>query len=147
MKLLSKIIHYFRFWAPVVAWATVIYLFSSKPTNSVGGFYWQDFVVKKSAHMIEYGVLTVLLYRALTNSGMNRKKASIVAMCVAAFYAITDETHQYFTPGRTPKARDVVIDIIGSGIAIFTIWNIIPTAPKKLQNWAKDFQLAFPQDK
>lgn len=147
MNPMRKIIHYIRFWAPVLAWATVIYLFSSKPTNPVGQIYWQDFVVKKTAHMIEYGVFTVLLYRALTNSGMARKKASIYAMAIAAFYAVTDETHQSFTPGRTPKARDVVIDIIGSGIATYTIWNLLPKAPKQLQNWARDFQLAYTKAK
>ena len=130
-----------RFWAPVIAWALVIFLFSSKPTGSTTEIYWQDFIVKKTAHVVEYAVFTTLLFRAFVASGANKKDAAMYSLGISIVYAISDEVHQSFTPGREPRARDIIFDTIGAAGAIYTIWNIIPKAPKRLKQLAKDFQL------
>ena len=103
--------------------------------------YWQDFIIKKTAHIIEYGILSALIYRALVEEKMSKKTAGLIAILVAMFYGITDEFHQSFTSGRQPKARDVVFDTIGATFAIYTIWKLLPKAPKKLVSLAKSFQL------
>ena len=51
-------------WLPVVAWAAVIFAFSSIPSLSSGLGVW-DTVLRKGAHITEYAVLGALLYRAL----------------------------------------------------------------------------------
>ncbi len=131
----------FNLWTPFIVWALVIFLFSSRPTTPVTQIHWEDFVVKKTAHVVEYFIFTTLLYRALKESGVEKKKAGIYAIIFGILYGATDEYHQSFTPGRLPKIRDILFDAIGSGLAIYTIWNLIPKAPEKLRNWAAKLQL------
>ena len=64
-----------KFWLPVASWAIVIFLFSARPTNPVSRIYWKDFIIKKSAHVVEYAVFTALLYRALKESGIEKREA------------------------------------------------------------------------
>lgn len=105
-------------WAPVLLWMALIFTFSSMQVGSASEFYWKDFIVKKTAHLIEYGVLAILLYRALINSGIEKKRAIIYSVLVAMFYGLTDEFHQSFTPSREPRIRDVVIDTLGAILGI-----------------------------
>lgn len=128
-------------WGPPVVWALVIFIFSSFPTATTSEIYWQDFIVKKMAHMVEYGVFAVLLYRAFKESGVEKKNAGIVAISMAILYGISDEFHQSFTPGRDPRARDVIFDTIGASLAIYLIWNYLPKAPKRLRKWGETLQL------
>lgn len=138
---MTKVINKLRFFLPALLWALVIFTFSSFPTGTASQFYWQDFVIKKFAHMVEYAILTVLIYRGLWNSGVARPQAFLYAILLSVFYGITDEVHQSFTPGREPRARDVIFDTIGSGIAVYILWKLLPEAPPRLKRWAEDFQL------
>ncbi|MBI4153565.1 VanZ family protein [Candidatus Woesebacteria bacterium] len=130
-----------RFWMPPTLWAVVIFLFSTLPTVKTFEFYWWDFTIKKSAHIIEYGIFSLLLYRAFINTGVDRKKAAIYSILISVLYGLTDEYHQGFTPGREPKLRDVGFDTIGAILAIYSIWNLLPKMPKKLKSWAKSWRL------
>ena len=49
-------------WLPVLAWAAVIFAFSSIPSLSSGLGAW-DTVLRKGAHITEYAVLGALLAR------------------------------------------------------------------------------------
>jgi len=129
------------FWLPVVVWATIIFLFSSYPTSKTSHIYWQDFIVKKAAHIVEYAIFTTLLYRAFINSGMRKKEAMVSSFIIAALYGISDEFHQMFTPGREPRARDVFFDATGSLIAIYVIKNILDKSKGKLRLLAKYFRI------
>ena len=50
-------------------------------------------------------------------------------ICISGFigllYAISDEIHQAFIPGRTPFASDVVIDFLGVVVGIIIAFVII----------------------
>jgi len=116
-------------WAPSFFWALVIFLFSARPTNPVSEIHLMDFIVKKSAHVFEYAVLTILLYRAFILSGFDKNKAKVYSVTLSIFYGITDEFHQLFVPGRTAKVRDVFIDGIGAVLAIYLINSFFPKAP------------------
>ena len=135
---LSKILF---LWLPVFVWAGVIFTFSTLPTVKTAQIYIADFIVKKTAHLTEYGIFATLLYRALKESGVNKKRAGFYAIVLAAGYAITDEFHQSFTPGREPTLRDIIIDTIGATLAVYTLWKLLPKAPQKLRNLAKDWQI------
>ena len=124
-------------WLPVVIWAFVIFLFSSFPTTRASEIHWKDFIVKKTAHIVEYAILSTLIYRALKESGADRKKAGIYAIFFSVIYGFTDEFHQSFTSGREAKLRDVIFDTIGSVGSIYFLWRLLPKAPKKLKSWAK----------
>lgn len=132
---------FFAQWTPVVAWAVFIFVLSAYPTKQVSEVHLQDFIVKKTAHVIEYGIFAGLLYRAFKESGVKKRNAGIYSIFVAFVYGVTDEFHQSFTPGRDPKLRDVVFDTIGAIFAIYIIWNLLPKAPKRLRAWAKKLQI------
>jgi VanZ family protein len=91
-------------WIPVVAWAAVIFTFSSIPSLSTGLGTW-DTILRKGAHVTEYAVLGALLYRALGREPL--------ALAVGIAYAATDELHQYFVRGRHASPVDVAIDAVG----------------------------------
>ncbi|OGM66665.1 hypothetical protein A2985_04570 [Candidatus Woesebacteria bacterium RIFCSPLOWO2_01_FULL_43_11] len=130
-----------RFWLPPTIWALAIFLFSTFPTAPVSQVYWREFLVKKSAHIIEYAILTIALYRAFRGYGVERGNSAIFSIFISVIYGATDEFHQSFTPGREPRVRDVVFDTIGALLAIYSLWNLLPKAPAKLKSWAKRLQI------
>jgi VanZ family protein len=99
-------------WLPVVAWAAVIFVFSSIPHLSTGLGTW-DLILRKLAHATEYGILAALLLRALGRP--------VAAALLAVAYAASDELHQHFVSGRHAAPLDVAIDAVGVllGIAIY----------------------------
>lgn len=129
-----------KYWIPFIAWAIVIYSFSSNPTVKTSEVHWQDFVVKKSAHLTEYFIFSLLLYRGLINTGVNSKKAILIVILSAFLYGLTDEFHQSYTPGREPKIRDVLIDSLGSIFFVYSLKKVIIKS-KKLANLARMIQL------
>jgi VanZ family protein len=76
--------------------------------------------VRKNAHFFAYLILGVLVTNALRfhTSGF---KLIILAGLICAGYAISDEIHQMFVPGRGPQLKDVIIDSGGAlaGIASY----------------------------
>jgi hypothetical protein len=137
----KKIKRWSKYGVPVVVWAGVIFAFSSYPTGTATEIVWTDFILKKTAHVVEYGILTMLGYRALVNSGISMKRAAMVAVLLSMVYGLSDEYHQSFTPGREPKLRDVGFDTIGALLAIYTIWKLLPKAPARLRSWAKSWEV------
>lgn len=123
-----------KYWLPPVIWAGVIFTFSSFPTVQTSEFYLGDFFIKKSAHIIEYGILATLIYRALNTLKIAHKKIMFYSVVAAMIYGMTDEIHQMFTPGRGPTIRDVIIDTIGASIFIYGIIGNIKKMPQVLQN-------------
>lgn len=113
----------FNYWFPPLIWTLVIFTFSSFSTPSTSVIYWQDFIVKKTAHMLEYGIFALLLYRALRAYEMDKTKAVILSILFAGIYGLTDEFHQSFTPGREPRIRDVAFDTIGASLSMLLIWK------------------------
>ena len=91
-------------WLPVLAWAAVIFAFSSIPSLSSGLGVW-DTVLRKGAHVTEYAILGALLYRAL--------ERDVPALAAGIAYAATDELHQHFVRGRHASPIDVGIDAVG----------------------------------
>jgi VanZ family protein len=83
--------------------------------------YWTDFIIKKTAHLIEYAILGLLNYRAFRGSGVVKKKALYFAFAISILYAASDELHQYFVPGRESRVRDVIIDAVGCCISLVYI--------------------------
>lgn len=113
---------FFDYWLPVLAWAGLIFYFSSIPNLELGLPAAADFLFRKAAHALMYFVLTSLIWRALhTGHGVETKKALVLAMLCALLYAASDETHQRFVSGRHGRVRDVAVDavgIVGASIAL-----------------------------
>ena len=141
MKKENRINYLLKYWLPFVVWAGVIFTFSANPATPTSQINWQDFIVKKTAHIIEYAVFTTLLYRVLLKSGFDRVKAGYTALAIAFLYGSTDEYHQSFTPGRMPTIRDIIFDTLGAGAAIYLIWNYLSKAPAKIKELAKKLEI------
>lgn len=116
-------------WLLVILWAGLIFYLSSRP-GLKSGFPWPwDFILRKGAHITEFGVLFLLLYRALSKpksppapplqGGEQNKKAILVAFLLSALYALSDEYHQSFVSQRAASLYDVAIDSLGILVATF----------------------------
>ena len=112
----------FKLWLPVVLWAGVIFLLSSLPINKVTTFSWMDFVIKKTAHVVEYAIFYWLSFRAISEKGRKlEKKMFVLPLIMGIFYAFTDEWHQTMVPGRQGTLRDVGFDTIGLMLSLSQI--------------------------
>lgn len=100
-------------WILVAAWATGIFAVSAVPGSGLpGGFSVQ-------AHFLEYGILAMLIYRAL-ETDRPAVSTALLAIAIASAYGVSDEIHQAFVPLRTPDVRDWLVDTAGAvaGVAL-----------------------------
>jgi VanZ family protein len=142
-------IRFLKYWLPVVVWMAVIFGLSTNagssantsriiepllrwlfPTISSGTMEQVHTFVRKAAHLGEYAVLGLLLWRALRQTrrhgiGSSRWKAAAAVVLMSVAYAATDEFHQSFVPTRGASVRDVVIDTCGTliGLALGCVWT------------------------
>jgi len=113
-------------WLPVIAWMALIFVLSSQPLLPQAPDALLDGLLKKAAHFGEYLVLVMLLSRALSPArGAVGWRVGALALGIAVAYAVSDELHQNFVPGRTPSPWDVAIDSLGaiSGTLLFARWQ------------------------
>ncbi len=75
-------------------------------------------VARKSAHFLAYLVLGILSTAALLQYPLKSKMRFRTAMLICSGYAVTDEIHQLFVPGRSCRITDVFIDSFGAAIGI-----------------------------
>lgn len=75
-------------------------------------------IVRKNAHFMAYLLLGILVLNALRRSGLYGHKSIILALLICILYAISDEAHQLFVPGRGGQLKDVIIDSAGAGVGI-----------------------------
>lgn len=109
--------------------------FAAKAIASLFHLDWDtaQFVVRKTAHFLEYLVLGILLFLSNSewlSSRMSTLKpaaawAFVLALAIGIAYAVSDEFHQRFALGRSCEARDVLIDAAGvlTGTVILTIFH------------------------
>lgn len=88
-----------------------------------------DFFVRKTAHLTEYAVLGVLSFLSLKEISRKFEKQRLFQMSSALIfcllYAVSDEIHQMFVPGRSPMIRDVMIDFCGSLVGVGVCFIIV----------------------
>lgn len=80
-----------------------------------------EFLVRKCAHMAEYGILAIFLGITIRFHRKWNGKWQIKTICICFLYACTDEFHQLFVPGRAGQLRDVVIDTVGAICAVLVV--------------------------
>lgn len=98
-------------WLPAVLWAGIILVGTSWPSISAGR---DDVIIglDKAMHFGVYGMLTVLVVRAL-EPPIPVRYALLVLLSVAAFGA-ADEWHQGFIIGRSSSIYDWIADTLGT---------------------------------
>ena len=83
-----------------------------------------QFIVRKSAHFIGYMILGILASGLILQyENINKKYPLAFLICV--IYAISDEIHQLFVPGRSGQVRDVLIDSAGSLLGIILVMAFV----------------------
>jgi VanZ family protein len=75
-------------------------------------------IVRKYAHFTCYLVLGLLVMNAFRKSGVKRLRVFIFSLMFCILYAVSDEVHQLFVPGRGAQVTDVFIDSLGSFVGI-----------------------------
>ena len=104
----------------------VIFLFSAQPSSNLPDFDRLDRVVKKGGHVLGYALLAIAYWRGL----QFRTDRRWIAWLCAVLYAMSDELHQSFVPGRSASVWDVVVfDNLG---ALLGVWlGSRPGIPKR----------------
>ena len=102
---------FFWYWFPVLCYAVVIFSFSALPAVDIKPpFPWSD----KTYHFIEYAPFGFLVFRAFVWEKARRiLPALLLAFFVVVLYALSDETHQLFVPGRQFDFTDMTFDALG----------------------------------
>jgi VanZ family protein len=131
----------FLSWTAVILWMALIFYLSHQPATessklSTGitevivekvekaapnaQFDIRSFnhIVRKNAHFFVYLALGVLVIDALRRSRVYRHRAMGLALLICVLYAISDEVHQLFVPGRGAQIKDVLIDGAGASVGI-----------------------------
>jgi VanZ family protein len=136
----TKLRPFLKYWLPVLLWLGVIFigstdLMSAEHTSRIIGpiLRWLrpgisdlaiarvQFFVRKTAHLTEYAILALLLWRAFIRNTRLRTKMSILFIfgwSLAIVAAASDEFHQSFVASRTASLRDVMIDAVGALVGL-----------------------------
>lgn len=128
---------FITYWLPPILWATIILLassdaFSGAHTAGVLGriLAWltghrvmpsavdtMNFTLRKTSHLMEYGILGALIFRALRGGRTSWDwRWAIGAIALVACVASIDEIHQSFIPSRTGTWHDVILDMAGAAV-------------------------------
>jgi len=108
-------------WGPAIAWMGAIFFVSAQSSLPQAPDTLLDLILKKGLHMIAYGVLAGLFWRAL--NGRPALPRAGMSWLLAVLYAATDEYHQTFVPGRHGRPMDLLFDGVGALIALWLLWR------------------------
>jgi VanZ family protein len=131
-----------RAWWPAIAWASVIFAMSTDPFSAqhTASFFepllrWLrpgltavqfaviHYFIRKCAHLTEYFVFCLLLYRGVRGERTGwRWSWGIESLFFAAGYSLLDEIHQAFVASRTASPYDSLLDTTGAFVALGVLW-------------------------
>lgn len=131
-----------RFFLPLIEWIYNLFPQEEGISGSVVTLMGEGLLedinhyIRKLGHLTEFAMLGAALmlhinyiYQYIRK--INYKKNVAVTMLVVVLYAISDEVHQIFVPGRGPGIKDVVIDSIGGVLGCLLMLFIIKKIVKK----------------
>ena len=142
----------FVLWGLVVGWMAFIFWLSSQSGDASSSFtetlrfFLLDGILaslnisvsglafRKIGHAVLYFVMAIFTTSALYASGFRRGRLYATSLIICFVYAITDEVHQYFIPGRSAEFTDVLIDTFGAALAILLwagVYRFVTTRWKK----------------
>lgn len=107
-------------WLPVVAWMALIFTLSgqsslpARQNPATGEVIRSTYTLAKLAHVVEYGVLALLILRATTSPAgglsLGFGRAALWTVAAATLFGAVDELRQSLVPNREPNVGDVLID-------------------------------------
>ena len=112
-------------WLPAILWMGLIFYLSSQPDLPRHPDDLVDTVLKKMMHVGEYAILAYLLWRALSDAKLAKNNPIALSLILSFLYALSDEYHQSFVPGRNGSVVDVGIDTMGAmlPLALLKLWK------------------------
>ena len=99
--------------------AIEIFFFSSLPgVPGAGGNPW----IARAYHFIVFFLLGFFLFIAIKGDSKLTKKHIFLVLIISIIYALLDEFHQMFVPGRDANVVDILTDTLGiiSSIIIYS---------------------------
>ena len=126
-------------WAIALGWAVLIFYLSTRTytpefTGRLLASTFHSFhihvaertfnlfhaLLRKLAHLTEYGIFALLLYGLPGEKGPGYWRTRRAVLCIlgAALYSLTDEFHQLFVPGRHASPLDCGLDTLGAALAM-----------------------------
>jgi len=104
-------------WVVLGGYMACIFALSSIPGQDLPSVRVSD----KLIHIGEYGLLGLLVCRALTAhlTTWPRSRIALLSLLVAICYGATDELHQLFVPARSAELADVAADGVGVMLAVW----------------------------
>jgi VanZ family protein len=116
-------------WFPALAICAFLFWSSSQSNMKISQANSVDRPTRKIVHFIIYGALCASLYRATGSL--------LLSVLLSGLYGVFDEYHQLFTPLRSGKMSDVLIDLAGASFSALLIWKFYLHLPQKLRNWLR----------
>jgi VanZ family protein len=129
---------FWRYWVPPIIWTLAIVVLSGNlgsPNHTLSVFKWvvswiitldhdtlstAHFYFRKFLHVMYYGALTLLWFRALMSSCPERAGANrLLALVICLAVALSDEGRQYLVPSRTSNWWDIGLDMSGGLLFLF----------------------------
>lgn len=109
-----------RYRLPAILYAIALFWASSLSRLPLPklGLQFQD----KLIHVVAYAIFSYLIYRALFRPHPLIARVHVWAAGLGLLYAISDEVHQMFVPGRSPELWDLVADAVGIVGVQLVIW-------------------------
>ncbi|HOZ80972.1 MAG TPA: VanZ family protein [Candidatus Woesebacteria bacterium] len=114
------------YFLPSIIWMCFIFYLSSQSTIGIGQTKTERFLILKTFHLIEYATLAIFLLFAF--------RRYLPSALFAYLYALTDELHQRFVPGREGKFQDTLIDLLGITLGLIFIKYFLIKLYSKLPN-------------
>lgn len=93
-------------------------------------------IIRKLAHFSVYTVVGFSIMGFMCTFDIKNIIKVIISFSVGVTYAISDEIHQYFIPGRSARVFDVCIDSLGVLTGIFILITLIVFV-EAIVNWLK----------
>lgn len=106
-------------WLPAILHASLLFALSSLPELRIATEPVVDTVLRKLGHLGAYALLAIFVAYALGNDHRDRRTMLTLGIIVA--YAVSDEVHQAFVPGRVPAMLDVAIDAVGGVLGLIAV--------------------------
>lgn len=100
-------------WLPVAAWMGFIFFLSAQLSLPSPEEDWLEELLSIAGHFTVYVVLALLVSRATAPEGHLSKWNKILVIGWCAAYALSDEWHQSFVPGRDASVFDLAVDVLG----------------------------------
>lgn len=96
-----------------------------------------NYFIRKVAHFLIYMLIGMCSYYIALIFGEKIRRKALVTGFLCFVYALFDEIHQFFVPGRDFKITDILIDMLGAAIGMLVL-RILFIIIEYIKNYLKE---------